>query len=335
MSTIDLAIVGATGAVGEVIIELLASRNFPVGEIYLLASERTAGTSLKVGKKNVLVSELKAFDFAIAKLAIFVATDSVSREFIPKAQAAGCLVIDNSQEFAAEAPLVLPSVNDVIFQAKPEFVVNPDSSALLLATVLKPLINELGIEQVSATVLNSVSREGKKGVSELAGQTTSLLNSRGAESKVFAKQIAFNVLPSVGDIDESGHTSAEWMVFNQVKRLLNEPSLNLEVSCLRAPMFYCDSINVSIQFQQAVDLAVVNELWSKNDQIKLVETQESSQLPTPVTDGAGNELILISRVRRGLSSDKSLNFCLVADNVRKSAAFNTILIAEELIKSYL
>jgi len=335
MNSIDLAIVGATGAIGEVVVELLGKRNFPIKNLYLLASERTAGTSLMFEGKPVMVTELEKFDFSKVQMAIFVATDEVSSEILPVAQAKGCLTIDNSQIFAESAPLVVPQVNGEILAAKPEVVVNPDSNAIQLATVLKPLADQVGIDRVNVTVCQSVSGHGKKAIHELATQTASLLNGRGAAHSVYSQQIAFNVIPCVGDIGSDGHSSAEKRILSQTRRLLGDSQLQINATCIQVPVFYADSMSVTIDTQRPITLDDVRQIFENHNEIKLLEGNGGTDLATPVTHATGSESIFISRIRRDMSHDNSVNLWVTADNVRKSAAFNTILIAEELIKSYL
>ncbi len=335
MSSIDIAVVGATGAIGEAVVELLEKRQFPVNQLYLLASERTAGTSLMFNNKPVMVTELKKFDFSKVKLAIFVATDEVSSEVLPLAQAKGCLTIDNSQVFAETAPLVVPQVNGQILAAQPEIVVNPDSNAIQLATVLKPLDDQVGIERVNVTVCQSVSGHGKKAIHELASQTASLLNGRGAEHNVYPQQISFNVLPYVGEIGSDGHSLTEKRLLTQTRRLLGNEHLQLNASCVQVPVFYADSMMVSVDTQSPITLEEVHNILGNHKEISLLDGAQGSEFATPVTHATGSEKIFISRIRRDMSHDSGINLWVTADNVRKSAAFNTILIAEELIKSYL
>lgn len=335
MKSIDIAIVGATGAVGEAVVELLEKRQFPVNNLYLLASERTAGTSLMFNKTPVMVTELKKFDFSQVQLVIFVATDSVSSEILPLAQAKGCMTIDNSQVFAESAPLIVPQVNGQLLAARPEVIVNPDSNAIQLSTVLSPLADAAGLERVNATVFQSVSGHGKKAIHELASQTASLLNGRGVEKAVYPQQIAFNILPYVGEIGTDGHSESERRLLQQTRRILSNERLELNASCVQVPVFYSDSMMVSIDTQTTLTLNEVREVLEKNKEIKILDLPSTGVLATPVTHATGSESIFISRIRRDMSHENSINLWITADNVRKSAAFNTILIAEELIKSYL
>lgn len=338
MDTIDLAIIGATGAVGEVVVELLGKSTFPVKTLYLLSSERTAGTSLQFRSKPLMVNLLENFDFSQVQMAIFVATDAVSLEYVPKAQAAGCMVIDNSQAFTASgAPLIIPSVNGDLFKQleKPSLVINPDSSVVSLWTVLKPIYDAVGIQRVNVTAYDSVSRHGKKAINELATQTASLLNGQGAEPKFYKQQIAFNVLPNVGEVDENGHSTAEVCILEQTKAIINDPLLQINVTCIQVPVFYADSMAVTIETGDPIDAEEVRKLLENNNEIKVLDDNEAQEFATPVTTAAGNDDIFVSRIRNDMSHSRGVNLWLVADNVRKGAALNTILIAEELKKSYL
>jgi aspartate-semialdehyde dehydrogenase len=324
MKSINLAIVGATGAVGEAVVELLEKRAVPVNELYLLASERTAGTSL-----------MKKFDFSKVQIAIFVATDSVSSEALPLAQSKGCLTIDNSQVFSESAPLIVPQVNGELLAARPEVIVNPDSNAIQLATVLKPLYDEVGIDRINVTAFHSVSGKGKKAIHELASQTASLLNGRGAETSIYPQQISFNVLPYVGEIGSDGYSDVEKRLLLQSRRLFGDEQLQVNVSCVQVPVFYADSMMVTVDTKTPITLEDARALVEKNKEIKLLDDVQKEGFATPVTHATGSENIFVSRIRRDMSHDTGLNLWITADNVRKSAAFNTILIAEELIKSYL
>jgi aspartate-semialdehyde dehydrogenase len=335
MKPVNIAIVGATGAVGEAVVELLEKRKFPVDSLYLLASDRTAGTSLMFNNKPVMVTELSNFDFAKVQLAIFVATDSVSAESVPLAQAKGCLVIDNSQVYADSAPLVVPQVNGEILGAKPLLVVNPDSNAIQLSTVLKPIYDQVGIARVNVTVLQSVSGHGKKAIHELVAQTASLLNGRGAETGIYPQQVAFNVLPYVGAIDENGYSDAERRLLTQTRRLLGDSQLQLNISCVQVPVFYADSMTVAVDTVARISPEQMHDFFKNNNEISVLDGNKPKNLATPVTHATGKEKIFISRIRRDMSNERGINLWVTTDNVRKSAAFNTILIAEELIKSYL
>jgi aspartate-semialdehyde dehydrogenase len=343
VDTVNLAIVGATGAVGEVVVELLDKSTFPVDQLHLLASERTAGTSLLFRSKPLMVNLLESFDFAQVHMVIFVATDAVSLEYIPKAQAAGCLVIDNSHAYADlsketdSAPFVIPGVNSEILSPdnKPPLVINPDSSVVTLWTVLKPIYDAVGIQRVNVSTYDSVSRLGKKATHELATQTASLLNGQGAEPKFYSQQVAFNVLPNVGELDENGHSEAELRLVEQSQKIINDAQLQVNATCIQVPVFYADGMSVTIETGDAIDAAAVREMLEKNSEIKVLDGDSEDGFATPVTSAAGKNTIFVSRIRNDMSHQRGINLWVVADNVRRGAALNTILIAQELKKSYL
>lgn len=338
MDTVDLAIIGATGAVGEAVVELLEKSTFPVEQLYLLASDRTAGTSLMFRSKPLMVNLLNEFDFSQADMVIFVATDEVSLEYVPKAQAAGCLIIDNSQAFVgSDAPFIIPSVNGDLLSTidKPSLVINPDSSVVSLWTVLKPIYDAVGIHRINVTAYDSVSRHGKKAIHELATQTASLLNGQGADPKFYSQQIAFNVLPSVGEVDEDGHNGAERRIVEQTKSIIADKQLQVNATCIQVPVFYADSMVVTIETGDPIDVKEVRDLLEKSSEIKVLDDHKDQQFATPVTTAAGKNDIFVSRIRNDMGHSRGINLWLVADNVRKGAALNTILIAEELKKSYL
>ena len=353
MDTVNLAIVGATGAVGEVVVELLEKSTFPVDQLHLLASERTAGTSLLFRSKPLMVNLLESFDFTQVHMVVFVATDAVSLEYVPKAQEAGCLVIDNSQAYAGllndtasssppfntpfNAPFVIPGVNSEVLSTdnKPSLVINPDSSVVSLWTVLKPIYDAVGIQRVNVCTYDSVSRLGKKATHELATQTASLLNAQGADPKFYSQQVAFNVLPNVGELDENGHSDSELRLVEQSQKIIDDAQLQVNATCIQVPVFYADGMAVTIETGDAIDASAVREMLEKNSEIKVLDENSGDGFATPVTSAAGKNTIFVSRIRNDMSHQRGINLWIVADNVRRGAALNTILIAEELKKSYL
>jgi aspartate-semialdehyde dehydrogenase len=340
VDTVNLAIVGATGAVGEVVVELLEKSTLPVDQLYLLASERTAGTSLLFRTKPLMVNVLEAFDFSRVDMVIFVATDAVSLEYVPKAQMAGCLVIDNSSAYAgssSEAPFIIPGVNAEALSPdnKPSLVINPDSSVVSLWTVLKPIYDAVGIQRINVSTYDSVSRLGKKATHELATQTASLLNGQGAEPKFYSQQVAFNVLPNVGELDENGHSEAELRLVEQSQKIINDAQLQVNATCIQVPVFYADGMAVTIETGDSIDAEAVREILEKNSEIRVLDGDSEGGFATPVTSAAGKNAIFVSRIRNDMSHQRGINLWIVADNVRRGAALNTILIAQELKKSYL
>jgi len=332
MKTVDIAIVGATGAVGESVVDLLPAHDLPINQLYLLASSRTAGTSLMFSGSPVMVAELDGFDFSLVDIAIFVATDKVSSDYLPQAQAKGCIVIDNSQIFADSAPLIIPSVNGQLLAGQPSVIVNPDSNALMLVTVLHAVQTLSAIEKAFVSTYQSVSGAGKKAINELASQTASLLNGRGAEPSFYRQQIAFNVLPYVGEVGSDGYTVSERCLIDQTRRLLGHEDLIIDAACVQVPVFYADSMMVNIQTRESISLDDFSAVLAAHPELRVVDDVSKQEYATPVTNSTGSDHILLSRIRHDRHNECGLTFWLTADNVRKNAALNTILIAKELIK---
>ncbi len=330
--TFDIAIIGATGTVGETLVQVLEERNFPVGNLHLLASIESAGASVPFRGKSVRVREVEQFDFSQVRIAFFAAGAAVTRSFAARASAAGCMVIDLSGELAA--PHVVPEVNAAVLDAlkTPVQLGSPSSSAVALALILAPLREQLGLVKVNVTVAMAVSALGREAVSELARQTAELLNARPLEPRFFDRQVAFNLLPQVGKLDEQGHGSLEKRLVSELRELLELPLLKISVTCVQAPVFFGDSLTVSVQTERAVDLAAVNTAL---DSAEGVEWVEEGDYPTPVGDAVGQDVVYVGRVRTGIDDTCELNLWATLDNVRKGAALNAVQLAELLIKDQL
>lgn len=330
----DIAVVGATGTVGETIVQILEEREFPVAGLHLLASIESAGHSVPFRGKNVRVREVNEFDFGKVRLAFFAAGLAISRSFVARATAAGCSVIDLSGAFeSAQAPLVVPEINADLLtsDSTTHLVASPSPSATAVAMVLAPLRELLDIQHVSVTACLAVSALGREGVSELARQTTELLNVRPLEPRFFDRQMAFNVLAQVGAPDESGHVSLERRLVTELRELLGMPSLKVAVSCVQVPVFFGDSFTVAVQAAGAVDIDGVNAALEAADGVELVE---AGDYPTPVGDAVGQDAVYVGRVRCGIDDSTQLNLWVSCDNVRKGAALNAVQVAELLIKGY-
>ena len=331
----DIAVVGATGTVGETIVHILEERDFPVGELHLLASLESAGSSVPYRGKNVRVREVDAFDFTQVRMVFFAAGPAVTLSFADKARAAGCAVIDLSGALAqAQAPQVVPEANAQKLQGlpKPVQVSSPSPSATALAVVLAPLRGLLDIQRVNVTACLAVSAQGRQAVSELARQTAELLNLRPLESTFFDRQMAFNLLAQVGKPDAQGHVPLEKRLVSELRDVLGMPGLKVSVTCVQAPVFFGDSFSVSVQLAGPVDLDAVNALLEAADSIELVE---AGDYPTAVGDAVGQDVVYVGRVRHGVDDTSELNLWLTSDNVRKGAALNAVQVAELLIKGLL
>ncbi|MFJ4144810.1 aspartate-semialdehyde dehydrogenase [Pseudomonas sp. NPDC089734] len=330
----DIAVIGATGTVGETIVQILEERDFPVANLHLLASVDSAGHSVSFRGKNVRVREVDEFDFSKARLAFFAAGPSVSLSFASRAVAAGCSVIDLSGALpSSQAPHVVAEVNgeSVAPGAGPHLVSSPSASATALAMVLAPLRNVLDIVRVNVTACLAVSTQGREGVAELARQTTELLNVRPLETRFFDRQMAFNLLAQVGTADEAGHVPLERRLVTELRELLAQPSLKVSASCIQVPVFFGDSFSISLQTVAPVDLLAVNDALESAEGLELVE---AGDYPTPVGDAVGQDVVYVGRVRAGIDDPEQLNLWVTSDNVRKGAALNAVQVGELLIKGY-
>ncbi|WP_419736590.1 aspartate-semialdehyde dehydrogenase [Pseudomonas sp. COR18] len=327
--SLDIAVIGATGTVGETLVQILEERDFPVANLHLLASSESAGQSVPFRGKNVRVREVDEFDFAKARLVFFAAGPAVTLSFAPRATAAGCTVIDLSG--ALPAPQVVPEANAEVLSglARPLQVGSPSASATALAVALAPLKGLLDIRQVSLTACLAMSTQGREAVSELARQTTELLNMRPLEPRVFDRQVAFNLLAQVGKPDARGHVPLEKRLVNELRELLQAPLLKISVTCVQAPVFFGDSYSVSLQAAADVDLQAVNVALEAAEGIELVDGDD---YPTAVGDAVGQDVVYVGRVRHGVDDPAQLNLWLTTDNVRKGAALNAVQLAELLIK---
>jgi aspartate-semialdehyde dehydrogenase len=330
--TFDIAVIGATGTVGETLVQILEELAFPVGTLYLLAGSNSAGASVPFRGKNVRVREVDEFDFSKAQLAFFAAGPAVTLSFAPRATAAGCSVIDLSGALpAAQAPQVVPEANAHVLEGlkKPFQLGSPSPSATNLAVVLAPLRGVLDIQHVSVTANLAVSAQGREAVSELARQTAELLNVRPLEPKFFDRQMAFNLLAQVGTPDAQGHTELEKRLVHELRAVLETPLLKISATCVQAPVFFGDSLTVSLQLGSPVDLAVVNRAL---DSAAGIERVEEGDYPTAVGDAVGQDVVYVGRVRAGVDDPAELNLWLTSDNVRKGAALNAVQLAQLLIK---
>ena len=330
--TFDIAVIGATGTVGETLVQILEEQDFPVGNLHLLASSESAGHSVPFRGKNVRVREVDEFDFSKVQLVFFAAGPAVTLSFAPRVTAAGCTLIDLSGALPADqAPQVVPEANAHVLDGlkKPYQVSSPSPSATALAVVLAPLRGLLDIQRVSVTANLAVSAQGREAVSELARQTAELLNVRPLEPKFFDRQMAFNLLAQVGKPDAQGHTALEKRLVHELRAVLEMPLLKISATCVQAPVFFGDSLTVSLQLGAAVDLAAVNLALDSAPGVELVE---EGDYPTAVGDAVGQDVVYVGRVRAGVDDPAELNMWLTSDNVRKGAALNAVQLAQLLIK---
>ncbi|WP_409316961.1 aspartate-semialdehyde dehydrogenase [Pseudomonas sp. KCJK9016] len=332
---IDIAVIGATGIVGETLVQILEERDFPVGNLHLLASSESAGSSVLFRNKNVRVREVDAFDFSKVRLAFFAAGPAITLSYAARAHATGCSLVDLSGALPADqAPQVVPEANATVLAGMkmPFQVSSPSPSATTLAVVLAPLLDLVDLQYVHVTANLAVSAQGREAVSELARQTTELLNMRPLELTFFDRQMAFNLLAQVGTPDVHGHTLLEKRLVRELRQVLAKPSLKISATCVQAPVFFGDSFSVTLQSASAVDLEKVNAALEEAEGIELVE---AGDYPTAVGDAVGQDVVYVGRVRAGVDEPSELNLWLTSDNVRKGAALNAVQVAELLIKDLL
>ena len=339
MSKYNVAVVGATGAVGEVMLSILEQRNFPVNEIFPLASERSAGKTIMFKNKPHMVQNLAEFDFNKAQIGLFSAGGSVSAEFAPKAAEAGCIVIDNTAHFRYDddIPLVVPEVNPerIADYRNRNIIANPNCSTIQMLVVLKPIHDAVGIKRICVATYQAVSGTGKAAVEELARQTAELLNGRDAECKVYPRQIAFNALPHIDKFMDNGYTKEEMKMSWETRKIFADDSIQVSATCVRIPVFYGHSEAIQIETHQPISDSEVREILGKAAGVTVIDERKDGGYPTAVHESAGQDSVFVGRIRQDISIPNGINLWVVADNVRKGAALNSVQIAEELIKSYL
>ena len=339
MKSYNVAIVGATGAGGEVLLELLGERSFPVGDLYLLASERSAGSTMSFGGKRLTVQNLADFDFSNVHIALFSAGGDISAEYAPKAAAAGCIVIDNTSHFRREdaIPLVIPEVNahTIDRYSETNIIANPNCSTIQMLVALKPIHDAVGITRINVATYQAVSGTGKSAIEELAGQTARLLNGQPATAKVYPKQIAFNALPHIDTFQENGYTREEMKMVWETQKILEDDSIAVNPTCVRVPVFHGHSEAVHIELREPMSAAQARDLLAVAPGVTVLDEHADGGYPTAVGEGAGADAVFVGRIRADISCDRGLNLWIVADNLRKGAALNSVQIAEALITNYL
>lgn len=335
----SVAIVGATGAVGEALLEVLEERNFPVGDLYLLASERSAGGQRKFKGRSVKIQNLNDFDFSHAQIALFSAGASISREYAPKAAAAGCVVVDNTSEFRYDddKPLVVPEVNAAAIAdyRNTGIIANPNCSTIQMLVALKPIHDAVGISRINVCTYQAVSGSGKDAMEELAGQTANLLNAKEVVPSVYPKQIAFNALPQIDVFQENGYTKEEMKMVWETRKIMGDDRIEVNPTAVRIPVFYGHSEACHIETREKISAAEVTALLKKAPGVKVVDKREDGGYPTAVSHASGSDWVYVGRIREDISHPQGINLWVVSDNVRKGAATNSVQIAEILAQDYL
>jgi len=339
-----VAVVGATGLVGETMIQVLEERNFPVSELHLLASNRSLGKRVDFKGCSLPVQELAGFDFSKADIGLFSPGAAVSREYAPKAAAAGCIVIDNTSEFRYydDVPLIVPEVNPHAISAykNRNIIANPNCSTIQLVVALKPIHDAVGIERINVATYQSVSGAGREAVEELVQQSIALLSgkglahgsSRAVEAHMIPKQIAFNCVPQIDRFEDNGYTREEMKIVWETRKILEDPTIRINATAVRVPVFYGHSEAVSIETRTKITPEQARSLLEKAPGVQVLDQPSPGGYPTAATEAANRDTVYVGRIRQDVSTDRGLNLWVVADNVRKGAATNSIQIAEILAR---
>jgi aspartate-semialdehyde dehydrogenase len=334
-----VAVVGATGLVGETMIKVLEERSFPVKELFPLASNRSLGRSVEFRGRHYSVEELANFDFSRADIGLFSAGSEISADFAPRAAAAGCIVIDNTAQFRYDddIPLVVPEVNrHAIAQfRKRNIIANPNCSTIQMVVALKPIHDVACIERINVATYQSVSGAGKDAVEELAVQTAALMNGRPVENHVSPKQIAFNCVPHIDKFQDNGYTREEMKMLWETRKIMEDPNIRVNATTVRVPVFYGHSEAVHIETRHKITADEARELLRKAPGVEVLDQPRPGGYPTAVTEAANRDAVYVGRIREDISHERGLDLWIVADNVRKGAATNSVQIAEILVAEYL
>ena len=335
----SVAVLGATGLVGEKMIEILQERNFPIDRLYPLASHRSKGATVLFQNQPVLVEDVAEFDFSKVALALFSAGGSVSADYAPIATRQGCVVIDNTSHFRMDedVPLVIPEVNgDALAQyTKKRIIANPNCSTIQMLVALKPIYDAVGISRMNVTTYQSVSGTGRAAIEELTRQSQDILHGRSPVSNVYPVPIAFNVIPHIDVFEPNGYTKEEMKMVRETQKIFGDNEILVNPTAVRVPVFYGHSEAINIETKIKLTAADARVLLQKAPGVIVKDGMEKGAYPSPSFDAEGHDGVFVGRIREDLSHPLGLNLWVVSDNIRKGAALNTVQIAEQLIRKYL
>tara|TARA_Y100001970_G_scaffold293111_1_gene437825 strand:+ start:946 stop:1977 length:1032 start_codon:yes stop_codon:yes gene_type:complete len=335
----NVAVVGATGAVGEAMLAILSQRGFPVGEVYAVASTESEGKRVEFGDGSLSVTSLDSFDFNRVDIAFFSAGGDVSKVFAPKAANSGSVVIDNTSAFRYDddIPLVVAEVNPEQVGAYENrgIIANPNCSTIQMVVALKPIHDIARISRVNVATYQAVSGSGKSGITELANQTSDLLNARAIQSNVYPAQIAFNCLPHIDEFQDNGYTKEEMKMVWETKKIMECPSIEVNPTAVRVPVFFGHSEAVHIETNRKVSREEVALALQKAPGITVIDDRKDGGYPTPVEHAVENDDVFVGRIREDISHPRGISMWVVSDNIRKGAALNSVQIAEILVQSHL
>ncbi|MFW6092520.1 MAG: aspartate-semialdehyde dehydrogenase [Pseudomonadota bacterium] len=335
MKPVNVAIAGATGAVGEALVEILEEREFPVDRLYLLASERSEGKEVRFRGQTLRVERLDQFDFSQVQIGLFSAGGALSAEFAPKAAAAGCVVVDNTSQYRYEPdiPLIVPEVNAHRLDeyTNRNIVANPNCSTIQMVVALKPLHDAARITRINVATYQAVSGGGAGAVRELASQTANLLNAKEISIEKMPKQIAFNAIPHIDVFQDNGYSKEEMKMVWETQKILESGDVQVNPTCVRVPVFYGHSEAVHLETERKLTADEARELLRGAPGVEVLDDLAHEGYPTAVTEGSGTDPVYVGRIREDISHPRGLDLWVVADNVRKGAALNSVQIAELLL----
>lgn len=338
MASWNVAIVGATGAVGNAMIKILEERNFPVGNLSLLASERSVGKIMRYKEQDIPVKTLTEDSFQGVQIGLFSAGGSVSERFAPIASQAGCVVIDNTSAFrmVPEIPLVVPEVNPeaIKMYTKRGIIANPNCSTIQMVVALKPIHDKARIKRIVVSTYQAVSGTGTRAIQELTNQSGEILNGHNPTVEVYPYQIAFNCLPQIDVFLDNDYTKEEMKMINETKKIFADESIGVTATCVRVPVFYGHSESVNIETEVKITAAEVRELLFQAPGVEIIDSPRQKRYPLAI-NAAGRNATFVGRIRDDESVKNGINMWIVSDNLRKGAALNAVQIAERLIKDYL
>lgn len=334
----SVAVLGATGLVGETLIRILEERDFPVSRFVPLASERSVGKSVRFRGEDLPVQDVAQFDFRDVQIGLFSAGASVSAVYAPRAGAAGCVVIDNTSKFRydADVPLVVPEVNPQAIAGYPprNIIANPNCSTIQMVVALKPIHDAAGITRINVATYQSVSGAGRRSVETLRRQAGESLADRPVQTDGAAKPIAFNVIPHIDEFQPNGYTKEEMKMVWETRKILGDESIQVNPTAVRVPVYYGHSEAVHVETRQPISAARVRELLERAPGVTVLDEARLGGYPTAVTEGAHRDDVFVGRIRQDISCERGIDLWVVADNIRKGAALNSIQIAEILVRDY-
>ncbi|RAK11162.1 aspartate semialdehyde dehydrogenase [Halanaerobium saccharolyticum] len=336
MKKYNVAVVGATGLVGREMLKILSQRNFPLGQLKLIASERSEGKKIQFEDRELTVESVKEGTFEGIDIALFSAGSGVSKEVAPQVKKAGGIVIDNSNAFRMDpdAPLVVPEVNGEDLKEHQQIIANPNCSTIQMVMLLKPLAEKYGLKRLVINTYQAVSGAGKKAVDELIDQTKAYLSQEEIKNENFNHQIAFNAIPQIDVFLDNDYTKEEMKMVNETHKILHDPDLSITATCVRIPVIFGHGESLNIELNKDFKVEAVKQLFTQTKNVEVVDQPAAEKYPMQI-DTEDNDNVLVGRIRRDNSVENGLNLWLTANNLRKGAALNAVQIAEYLIENNL